>query len=127
MPRISPVPRCNPRPSRGFTLVETVVALAIAVVLTFAVSGALVVSIKNEEASRAMRAEAQWAGALQAHVYGETPEEDWTGLLDAADWSAENEQVEIKGPTSTWWQVWTLQPKHASAGSGAVYCFRLPP
>lgn len=53
MRRISPVPTCRPR-TRGFSLVELIVAVAILALLVGAVARALMTSMKGEEASELM-------------------------------------------------------------------------
>ena len=94
----------------GFSLLEVVVAMAVAVVLVFAVSATLTTVLRGEETAEWLRQGALHIRTIQARFYLEGGD---GGLESGAyePWAVRFEDVAVPaGEDSEAWRVWELAP-----------------
>ena len=112
LPRPAP---CAPA-SRGFTLVEVLVALLVAVLLVGALAPALISSLRLEETALAAQVAEFGADTVQARLLERQPADPAPEGL-----SMRREDVEIEqDKRRIRWAVWTLAPRERVSAASRV-------
>jgi len=102
--RIKPV-------KQGFTFLEVLIAMAVAVLLATITCSSLITVLRSEESARRLRDGSLLVESITSAAYRQAPDENYLKTT-FTDWDIQSElQEEAVKPNRIVWRIWKLHPK----------------